>query len=153
MKHTPIHLLPHKNISTAKKIHHIFQRSYRIEANLIGVEDFPPLRRTINSFQKSNTHFYGFLKNDELTALIEIDVDENQLEICSLVVDPLFFRQGLASQMMEYILEKFPRNISVVETATVNSPAISLYEKYGFSIKKKWRLKIGIEKVVMVREN
>lgn len=143
--------LANGEIEIAKKIHGVFQRSYKIEADLIGAEDFPPLKRSVNDFQKSNTYFYGAWKGEDLSSIIEVNIDELKLEICSLVVNPKYFRQGIGSKMMKFILEKHPRNKTLVETASANQPAIRLYEKHGFKITRKWMLDIGIEKVELMR--
>ena len=69
-------------ISNAEKIHALFQVSYRIEAELLGVTDFPPLQRSIIDFQNSITQYFRegiaqklllFLENydDSKTLIVE----------------------------------------------------------------------------------
>lgn len=71
------------------------------------------------------------------------------LAIDSLTVDPKFFRKGIASQLISYILDLFEFTEAIVETAVANDPAINLYKKYGFVEFKQWTPAHGIRKVVM----
>ncbi|MDO5980245.1 GNAT family N-acetyltransferase [Flavivirga spongiicola] len=144
-----IRKLNHKKEQVSKDIYHVFQASYKIEAKLLQVkfQDFPPLKRTVNEFQDSTTNFYGFWKASKLAAVIEIDKVNNITDICSLVVHPLFFRQGIAKKLLEFAVELYNSEIIIVETGLANKPAIILYEKFGFVLQGKYMTSIGIEKV------
>lgn len=135
----------------SKHIWQVFQRSYQIEADLIGVKEFPPLKRTIVDLQSSSNDFYGYFKKEVLTAVIEIDQKEEELEICSLVVDPNYFRQGIAGQLIDFVLKTFNPKRSTVETALVNIPAISLYKSKGFVEESYWMTSFQIEKIKLNR--
>lgn len=141
--------LENSNGEVAKQIFTVFQRSYKIEAQLIGTVDFPPLLRSINDIKNSETQFYGFIENECIAAVIEIVMENKQLEINSLTVDPKYFRQGIAGRLISYILENMDFSQAIVETAAINLPAIQLYKKYGFVEFKKWTPSYGIEKVAM----
>ncbi|WP_243396938.1 GNAT family N-acetyltransferase [Flagellimonas pacifica] len=93
-----IESLNDKETEIDRYIYRVFQTSYKIEANLLQVnyQDFPPLKRTIKDFQTSATNFYGFFQESNLAAVIEID---EVTDICSLVVHPSYFRQGIAKQL------------------------------------------------------
>ena len=119
-------------ISNAEKIHELFQISYSIEAELLDVTDFPPLKRTISDFQNSTTQFFGLWKDNVLAAAVEIDQLKNTLDICSLVVHPHYFRQGIARILLEFIENYDDSQILIVETGWANVPAITLYKKFGF---------------------
>lgn len=139
-------LLNHTDTPIAQEIHTLFQESYLIEAKLIGVENFPPLTRSVNNIQKSKTQFWGFYKDSILATVAEIETNPNLLDIHSFVVSPQFFRQGLANNLLAYLLKYTDCNSAVVETASANKPAILLYKKFGFTEDKKWSLK-GINKI------
>ncbi len=141
--------LDNTNAEVAKQIFTVFQNSYKIEAQLIGTLDFPPLLRSAEDIQHSKTQFYGFKQNKSLAAVIEIVVENMQLEINSLTVDPNYFRQGIAHKLISYILDDIDFSAAVVETAVVNIPAINLYKKHGFVEFKRWTPSHGIEKVAM----
>lgn len=141
--------LNHSNIKIALQIFTIFQSSYKIEAELIGTLNFPPLMRSAKDIENSDTLFYGFCENDCLAAIIEVDIDNKHLEINSLTVDPSYFRRGIANKLIKYILEIFDFSKVSVETAVVNAPAINLYKSHGFVEYKRWTPFHGIEKIAM----
>lgn len=144
-----ITILENSNEAVASQIHTIFQSSYKVEAELIGVLNFPPLLRSVRDIVTSKTDFYGFNVNHCLAAIIEIEINEKHLDIHSLTVDPAFFRQGIADKLINYALKSFDINIATVETAVVNKPAINLYEKHGFFECRRWTPPHGIQKIAM----
>lgn len=144
--------LDNSNGNIAQQIFTIFQNSYKIEAQLIGTIDFPPLSRSADDITKSKTQFYGFSESGCLAAIIEITNDNKLLDIHSLTVDPSFFRKGIANNLISYVLEKIDFSQAIVETAVVNTPAINLYNKHGFVEFKRWVPSHGIEKVAMSLE-
>lgn len=141
--------LENSNETVANQIHTIFQNSYKIEAELIGVVDFPPLSRSTRDIVNSKTDFYGFSEEHCLAAIIEMEINEKHLDIHSLTVDPKFFRKGIADKLINYALKSFDIDVATVETAVVNKPAINLYEKHGFLEFKRWTPSHGIQKLAM----
>ena len=145
--------LENSNKLVASQIYTVFQNSYKIEAELIGVAEFPPLSRSVNNILNSKTQFYGFSDKDFLAAVIEIEVEDGQLDINSLTVDPSYFRKGIADKLIRYVLDNFDLKKATVETAVVNKPAINLYQKHGFVEFKRWTPSHGIEKLAMLRQD
>jgi len=141
--------LNNSNNKVAQQIYTIFQNSYNIEAQLIGVVDFPPLLRSAKDIENSTTLFYGFSENGGLAAIIEIVIEDKRLNIDSLVVDPSFFRKGIADQLISYVLASGSFYDATVETAVVNTPAINLYRKHGFVEFRRWTPAHGIPKLAM----
>lgn len=148
-----INKLDHTNDVITQQIHTVFQRSYKIEAALIGVDNFPPLSRTAKDIENADSCFYGFFANDKLAAVIEITIEgsavQKHLDICSLTVDPAFFRRGIAGKSLQYVMSIKDISLFTVETAVVNLPAIRLYQKYGFVEFKRWTPSHGIEKLAL----
>ncbi len=134
----------------AQQIFTVFQRSYHIEAQLIATDDFPPLSRSVEHIAQSKTQFYGFIENQHIAAVIEVALEEQQLDINSLAVDPDYFRRGIASQLLSCILRELRFSTAVVETAVINIPAINLYQQHGFVEFKKWTPSHGIKKVAFM---
>jgi ribosomal protein S18 acetylase RimI-like enzyme len=79
--------------------------------------------------------------------VIEIDHNNSATLIRSLVVDPFFFRQGIAKKLMEFVLDTFDSNLFVVETGLENGPATALYEKFGFIEVEQWDTNHGVRKI------
>ena len=146
--------LDNSNEEVANQIFTIFQNSYKIEAQLIGAVDFPPLSRSAKDIENSKTLFYGFSENECLAAIIELEIEDKHLGINSLTVAPNYFKKGIASKLISYVLEKIDFSeallkTAVVETAVENIPAINLYKKHGFVEFKRWTPSHGIEKLAM----
>ncbi len=142
----------HSNKEVAKTIFTLFQRSYQMEADLIGAVDFPPLSRSSNDIEQASTQFYGFYENDVLAAVIEVEIEDKQLDINSLTVDPAHFRKGIAGKLIRYVLGLIDFSRARVETAQVNIPAVTLYIKHGFVEYKQWTPSHGIPKVALSLE-
>ena len=141
--------LDNSNAAVAKQIFTVFQCSYKIEAQLIGTSNFPPLLRCVVDITNSTTQFYGFIEGERIAAVIEVAIKDQHLEIYSLTVDPNYFRKGIASKLISFVLETIDFVKATVETAVVNLPAITLYQKHGFVEYKRWTPSHGIEKVAM----
>jgi ribosomal protein S18 acetylase RimI-like enzyme len=138
---------------TSHKIRSVFQVSYAIEADLLKANDFPPLKRSIESFLSSSNTFYGYLKNSELAGVAEIDHTNKAIHIQSLVVNPKFFRQGIASKLIEFVLNSYDSNLFTVETGLENQPATTLYKKFNFKEVKQWDTDHGIRKIRFERKS
>lgn len=141
--------IDNSNEEVADQIFTVFQKSYKVEAQLIGVLDFPPLLRSVENIENSKTQFYGFLENKCLAGVIEVSLKGKCLDIDSLTVDPSFFRKGIANKLISYVLDVFDLSEAIVETAVVNLPAINLYKKHGFVEFKRWTPSHGIEKLAL----
>jgi len=145
--------LDHSNKVVAQQIFAVFQCSYKIEAQLIGTCNFPPLLRSAIDITNSATQFYGFFEGggegERIAAVIEVAIKDQHLEIHSLTVDPDYFRKGIASKLVSFVIETMDFVKATVETAVVNLPAITLYQKHGFVEYKRWIPSHGIEKVAM----
>lgn len=143
--------LNNKSESTAKEISALFQVSYQIEAELLGVIDFPPLNRKLFDYINCNTDFYGCCKDNKLVAIIEVKSGKKITDIHSLVVHPDHFRQGLGKQLMQFILKLFDSEKFTVETGFKNKPAAELYLKLGFKEQKQWETETGIRKIKFIK--
>lgn len=131
----------------ADRIHSVFQLSYAIEAKLLNVADFPPLKRELESYRKSDNDFFAYLKNQEFAGIAEIDHHAGFTHIQSLVVQPKFFRQGVAQKLMRFVLNSFDSKLFVVETGVKNLPATELYKKLGFKEIEQYDTNHGVRKV------
>jgi len=148
-----IEKLQNNEIEISKKIRSVFQASYKVEAKLLNATDFPPLKRSLENYVKSNTFFFGYLKNEDIVGVIEIDHNKDSTLIRSLVVDPYFFRQGIAKKLMKFVLDTFDSKLFVVETGLENGPATKLYETFGFIEVQQWDTNHGVRKIKFERRS
>ncbi|GGW61492.1 acetyltransferase (GNAT) family protein [Winogradskyella epiphytica] len=139
--------LQNSNIEISQNILKVFRASYAIEAKLLNASDFPPLNRPLENYINSKTQFFGYYKNQRLAGVVEIDNNQDYTLIRSLVVDPIFFRQGIASALIEFVFKTFESDLFIVETGVDNGPAIKLYKNFGFTEVMQWDTEFGIRKV------
>jgi ribosomal protein S18 acetylase RimI-like enzyme len=145
--------LDNSNEEVANQIFSVFQNSYKVEAQLIGASNFPPLSRSNKDIKNSKTLFYGFYENECLAGVIEVAKKGKHLEIDSLTVSPKYFKKGIAGKLIGHVLGVFEFTEAIVETAVANEPAINLYKKYGFVEFKRWTPSHGIQKLAMSVKN
>ncbi len=125
----------------------VFQASYAIEAEILKAVDFPPLKRTLMEYSETETDFYGYYTQHTLSAVVEIKIDDDSIHIQSLVVDPQFFRLGIAGKLLDYVFAHFTTDVFTVETGLDNLPAVRLYKKFGFVESKQYDTDHGIRKI------
>lgn len=108
--------------------------AYRVEAQLIGFEQIPPLLETLETLRQCEELFIGYFINEELSGAISYVQDHNReiVTICRMMVHPSFFRQGIAEKLLRHVEKEVPSQGYEVSTGTKNLPAIHLYEKLGF---------------------
>lgn len=70
--------------------------------------------------------------------IIATDLGES-CDILSIVVDPVYRRKMIASNLMTYLISDLAENLKLItlEVATKNKAAIQLYDKFGFEIVHK----------------
>ena len=112
----------------------LFQTSYKVEADLLLLETFPPLQRSEQNIQVSCSRFYGIFESLELVAAIEIKESRGAVDFDSLVVNPKHFRRGLATRLIEFALKLYKGSSFRVKTAKKNVPGLALYRKFGFNV-------------------
>ena len=139
--------LINSDLDVATTMRSVFQLSYAVEAKLLNATNFPPLQRLLEDYINSKTSFFGFYKNDELAGVIEIHQENHATYINSLVISPKYFKLGIASQLLEFIFDKFKTKQFFVETGLQNEPATQLYTKFGFKEIKQWDTDHGVRKI------
>ncbi|MBP1967743.1 GNAT family N-acetyltransferase [Paenibacillus aceris] len=125
--------------------------SYRVEADLIGFEDIPPLKDGIPSIREAEETFYGYYVHEEnenkLVGAISYSTKGCVVTICRMMVHPNFFRRGIARALLEHILqeqEKCGAQLFVVSTGTANLPAVQLYQSFDFTTKRVFTVPPGV---------
>lgn len=119
----------------AQQIHKLMDAAYRVEAHLLGLDDFLPLHRTARDIAISPNRFYGFFQHGELLGVCELEeLADDACLIASTVVDPTSFRKGIASSLLTYVLDSTTVQTIVVSTAEGNHPSVRLYQRHGFVV-------------------
>jgi ribosomal protein S18 acetylase RimI-like enzyme len=109
--------------------------AYVKEAEMIGLPDIPPLFESPDTIRSSGEAFYGYYTDDsELAGAVSVRHEAGGLRICRLMVLPERFRQGIASRLLQFVLEELTGGSGavIVRTVTGNTSAWSLYTRFGF---------------------
>lgn len=109
--------------------------AYPLEGKLIGFTELPPLMDTFDTISASGEDFYGvFNEDEELMGAIAVEKEDTQVTISRMMVHPAHFRKGIAASLIRYILDTYSNaSLFIVSTGTKNTPAVSLYKKFGFT--------------------
>tara|TARA_Y100001933_G_C18821977_1_gene489638 strand:+ start:361 stop:810 length:450 start_codon:yes stop_codon:yes gene_type:complete len=142
-----ISFIKHKQLEEAQNIRRVFQASYRVEAQLLGAINFPPLSRMLDEFYNCSNDFVGYYAGHKLVAVIEMKNELSNMHIQSLVVDPDYFRKGIARKLIAFVLDHYDTNQFTVETGRDNIPARKLYEGFEFELEKTYTAAENIIKV------
>ena len=75
-------------------------------------------------------------KDDRVVGFITATSLYETCDILSIVVDPEYRKQGIATNLMGYLISDLGEELQLVtlEVATKNKEALSLYEKFGFEV-------------------
>ena len=120
------------NRKDAKDVLNVQIPSYKVEAEIIGSYDIPPLKDTVNTLQNCDETFIGYYENEELCGVISIKLDDEEVDIHRLIIHPNHFRKGIAQLLLNFIESKFEVETIKVTTGSKNAPAICFYKKNGF---------------------
>jgi GNAT superfamily N-acetyltransferase len=141
--------LEHSNSACARQIHALLMQSYAVEAEVLGLDTFPPLSRPVADVQGARARFYGGLEGEQLVAVGEVEGDaERGWNIASFAVHPAMLRRGIGSGLLGYLLDELRPGVVTVATAADNRPALGLYAHYGFRPCERW---VTREQIPMVR--
>lgn len=133
------------------EVHRVMQAAYRVEADLLGVQEFVPLQRTAADLLRANSTFLGAFLDGRLAAVAEIErPPQAPVNVAALVVMPEHFRQGLGTALMRRVLEEHGRGPITVSTGVRNLPALRLYAGLGFQEARRWSVD-GIPMVTLLR--
>lgn len=147
-----IKVLNHISKETALDILRIQIPSYSVEAELIGFFGIPQLQDTENTIRNCNETFLGYMFDSVLAGFISFTNTDTELGICRLVVHPDFFRKGIASHLVNHVLNEQTCNKKVtVSTGSANIPAKNLYTSFGFREVKEVEVVPGVCITVLER--
>lgn len=124
-------------IMAAAEVLELQRTSYKIEAELIGTDEIPPLKESFEQLQNCGETFIGYFIETRLAGAVSYKKLDGLIDIHRVMVHPDFFRRGIAAKLITHIeyLEKDTSEICV-STGAANLPAVRLYEKLGFARQK-----------------
>lgn len=142
-----IHSLSLEHRDTVQQIWALQHMAYPVEAELIGFKELPPLLDTFESISSSGEVFYGHISDDgELIGVIALELEPDQVTISRMMVHPGHFRKGIAGGLIQHVLATYcDVPLFIVATGTKNTPAVSLYERFGFQPKDGFEVAPGVE--------
>ncbi|WP_426451483.1 GNAT family N-acetyltransferase [Paenibacillus sp. S-38] len=109
------------------------QTAYRLEAELMGMQEAPPLLDSPSTLKDSGESFFGYYEGDRLVGAGACKQCRKEFFICRMMVHPDFFRRGIASRLLQHMESFAPPGMPIrVATGTKNEPAVKLYEKHGY---------------------
>ncbi len=129
------------NRKYAEKVLNIQKLAYQVEAKLIGSDDIPPLKDTVDTLQQCGELFFGYYINEELCGAISIKIENNEIDIHRLIVHPHHFKKGIAQSLLNVIESTINAETIKVATGSKNIPAVNFYKKNGFEYVKEVTVK------------
>lgn len=133
----------------AEAVHAVQMAAYEQEAALLGVQDFVPLRRSVDDLMRESARFTVARVDGSVVGAIGVDTRQEAVNIDSLVVLPEHQRRGIARRLLEHVIDEYGARAITVQTGAANTPALGLYARYGFVEIDRWRS--GEEELEIVR--
>jgi ribosomal protein S18 acetylase RimI-like enzyme len=129
----------------AEQVFAVRQDAYAQEAHLLGLDDFPPLRKGVEELRASLSRSFVVRQVGEVVGVLELESEPEVLCISALVVSPRVQGRGVGSALLRAAIAAAAENPLEVQTAVLNEPAVRLYKRHGFVLQRTWRLEQGLE--------
>lgn len=81
-----------------------------------------------------NKNILGYYIDDELIGFVIFETMYEILDILYIVVEPIYRKKGIASLLMQYLINNKDFEKIMLEVRCDNSNAIKLYKKFNFKI-------------------
>lgn len=151
----PIRPIPLEEDREALKLLALQMASYIKEAELLGWNDIPPLKDTLQTLRDSDETFYGYYEGEDLVGAAAFErKDRDTVTVSRMMVHPGHFRKGIASRLLSFVLylnRDCPT--ALVSTGTANLPAMMLYGRFGFVPHAVKEIAPGITLTELIRKN
>ena len=86
--------------NNAEKVLSVQIPSYKVEAEIIGSYDIPPLKDTVETLQNCGEIFFGYFLDKQLCGVMSVKEDKDEIDIHRLIVHPTHFRKGIAQELL-----------------------------------------------------
>lgn len=123
--------------ATAEAIWRLQHAAYREEMRRIGIAYTPPLLDTVEKLRCAKEHYLGYEKDGEWAGALAYTIKGDKLSIDRLMVHPDFFRQGIASALLDEVISQTKHKFAEVYVSEKNEPAVQLYRKWSFEPRKR----------------
>lgn len=118
------------DVAVATQVLAVQRAAYRVEADLIGFEEIPPLHESLDDLMQAPLVWYGIADDGAVVAAIAFTETDQGIDIDRLVVAPSAARRGYGSALVAALDQSATITVS---TGAMNAPAHRLYEAHGFS--------------------
>lgn len=108
--------------------------AHQIEASLIGFDKIPGLEDSVETLRRSGEAFIGAYVEGALAGAASYKVVDDTIDIHRLVVHPQYFRQGIASRLLDAVENEGAARRVIVSTGSDNEPARLLYGRRGYGV-------------------
>lgn len=132
------------NTAELNQVYRVQVAAYTVEADIIGAVTFPPLHGTLQELRDSKDEAYLYLVDEVAVGAIFLEMTSSSVLISKLIVEPDFFRRGIAKALIRYSLELYPETDFEVGTGSANFPALELYLSFGFRVVEETSLEGNI---------
>jgi ribosomal protein S18 acetylase RimI-like enzyme len=140
--------LRHNDPVVAMAIVALQRKAYKVEAELVGYPDLPPLKESPADIMGSNDKFFGIASRGRLVAVISTEDTSDATVVSRLCVAPDCARRGHGLRLVRHVLDLAPGPVTV-STAQANAPALGLYRKLGFETCREWTTQDGLALVTL----
>lgn len=86
------------------------------------------------SMKNNSINFYGIKQNDKLICYASILNTADDINLLQIATDESFKKIGLASSLMNYLINLDTQKSFSLEVKSKNIPAINLYKKYDLKV-------------------
>ena len=110
----------------------VHRASFAVQAELMNFPGLPPLHQTAEEIAASGEEIWLVEEDGALAGGMGLLEHGDVLEIARLFVAPAFFRRGIGSALVRRAIDAARGRAMVVGTGWINTPALALYERFGF---------------------
>lgn len=106
--------------------------------NILKLSHYNPTDEKLNKIaleysKNENIHAIACFNDDVMIGFIVVDkISDKAFEIVDIAVNENYRKQGIASKLIDYVIDQFDIKILYAET---DDDAVNFYKKYGFSAK------------------
>ena len=124
------------------------------QLGLLINENFTNVYNIKNILDKNYECLYVYEENNIILGFIHVEKHFEVLDLINIVVDGSVRRKGIASKLIQYVIDNIEHERILLEVNSNNDSAIRLYQKFNFkeiNVRKKY-YKDG-DAIIMERSN